>query len=399
MMMVKYMDSHNEEDRHLIEKDSYFIYVPENFDGSAEALVFYPGAGGFNGNDKFYETYIQTNSDKIVIINKRCFDNTDAVLAAFADVEATSNVSVVSVDMFSHSKGDEGVFVSAEKLNNENYHVSNVTVLDTSHLLSTSGITPELAENFARNSTSVTVISQYTRNYNNSDAMNNMINAGVNISHIYCPCNNSIEFNWTIHKQINDQFLRYGIIDVVAGNKEGFDSGLSLVCKYAYYDYETGEWVDNVNVEDFCERYKISSPIEVLDKRFWALKGLEDIDFNTYAQSIGYDGAMSSNTEFVIQEMNEIRNGIRGTNFIGNLSSQQIDSSSPLFDLENNLSIGYYNASGEILEKLALETQAIIGVSISIDKMESELEEYANLMPLSSLEIDNYKDNIVNESK
>ena len=126
---------------------------------------------------------------------------------------------------------------------------------------------------------------------------------------------------------------------------------------------------------------------------------LENINYNAYAKSFGYDGAMSSNTEFVIKEMNEIRNGIRGTNFIGNLSSQQIDSSSPLFDLENNLSIGYYNASGEILEKLALETQAITGVSISIDKMESELEEYANLMPLSSLEIDNYKDNIVNESK
>ena len=226
------MDNQNGEGRRLIEKASYFIYVPESFDGSAEALVFYPGAWGFNGNDKFYETYIQTNSDKIVIINKTCFDNTAAVLEAFADVEATRNVAVVNIDMFSHSKGDEGVFISAEKLNNENYHVSNVTVLDTSHLLSTSGITTELSENFAKNNTSVTVISQYTRNYNNSEAMNNMINAGVNISHIYCPCNNSIEFNWTIHKQINDQFLRYGIIDVVAGNKDGFDSGLSLVCKF-----------------------------------------------------------------------------------------------------------------------------------------------------------------------
>lgn len=363
------------------EKDSYFIYTPNNTSGNKDVVIYYPGAGGYKNDDVAFREYIGNNPDKIVIINKSPGQNIETFKEELKNLETNKHFNINNIDIYGHSLGNKSQFITAEALNKSGYHTSHVVVLDTADLLNCSKINDEMANNFSKNGTSVLILNQYNRN-TVTTYTNMLIKAGVPVSHVYCG-NNGIDMDYNLHSKINRQFVQNGLIDLLSGEGNLNVNNIDLNCQYSTYDYSTNSWKDNISANEFNKLFNKSirpvSQFTTLDKNFNHLKSLEMLNGSGIATSLGYASTISSDSEYVISQMNTIRSSISKTGFIGNLGNKlgTIAGGNDVLAMEGDIIAKYFEISGNLLEKLVSETESIASISLTFDELDKELAKYA----------------------
>ena len=228
----------------LIEKDSLYIYVPENYSGSLDAAVYYPGSGGAkklgSADGLPYEEYIASNPDKVVVISKRGVENTDDIYNTLDEVKSANNISFRDVNFYSHSAGQSAMVNTASKAADYGYNAKFMTVLDSAYQLNTIHISDEEAAALAKNGTTAVFFDQ--TDYGRKNNLKTLISHGVPIVYVQCDADSS---DWgERHKIINATPVKNGLIDFMSGDISSLGTTSGNINKYTYweYDYNVNDW-------------------------------------------------------------------------------------------------------------------------------------------------------------
>ena len=119
---------------------SFYMRVPEGYTGPLDAVIYYPSNTPDMGNEGAetypFEAYAAANPDKIVIINKEIYYDSDAVYETLSEMNNSGEVQVGLIDIFTHSKTDTAGIKSAIAADNFGFQVAHNSSLDSNGSLS-----------------------------------------------------------------------------------------------------------------------------------------------------------------------------------------------------------------------------------------------------------------------
>lgn len=316
------------------------------------------------------QTIINSNPDKIIIFN-------DAwERQQLLDELHTLGVGDdANIQIYTNSAGDKHSFLTASFLKTNGYNPSEIVILDPAHKfndVNSAILTDEVVRNLADSHTSVVVACQYDRTGVNSWPLQRLIGAGIPLSYIHIARD---DLNWSgNHSFVKNHLLENGIIEFLFGDSSTLNNGIYDGCSYSVYDYENNAWIDNLSMHEYCKLIGYGNSFEFLDSRLAYLKKLAPLDAKETAKNLGYTDAITSNQEYVIDTMNDIRVGITGTNFIGKLNNSFGNiGGNPVLDLENAILAQHFSISGALLDKIVKQTETISLVAFDYQKLDEKL--------------------------
>lgn len=225
---------------------SYWIYVPQNCASTTDAVIYYPGAGGAHGSgydSETIEAYIAKNPDNIVIINRSCSHNTQAIYSALQQIQSQRNMTIRNVNFLSHSAGQNSAVVSAAAGASYGFNVKYMSVLDSAYCLSPERfhVSTEAAKALKAAGTTAVFFDQSNTGLQNL-RYSALINEGVPI--LYVKCNTGISDWGYNHDFVNKSPVRSGLIDLFSGDTDHLTPDPKMV-SYEYYtfDYSKKSWV------------------------------------------------------------------------------------------------------------------------------------------------------------
>ena len=234
----------------MIDKGSYYIYIPQNCSNSTDAVIYYPGADGARGSgydSSAIENYARNNPDQIIIVNKKCSENTDNIYGALRQIQAQRSFNIRNVNILSHSAGQSSAFNTAGKANNYGLNVKYVGVLDSAYDLSNVNISDAEAKSLAASGSTVLVFDQDNEGRINSTAgssqyLGSLIRNGVPI--VYVKCNTGSDDWGYNHQVVNSVPVQNGLIPLMSGEISSMSTN-GAINSYEYwtYDYKTNGWV------------------------------------------------------------------------------------------------------------------------------------------------------------
>ena len=372
--------------------DRDFIYVPENINGKdIKAVIYYPGAGGFNNDDVALREYIGNNADKIVIILKNSSGkiNNDetpqdariAITEQLDIIQKNNNITITGIDVIGHSRGTSSAVNMASHLNSNGYHTNNLVVAGSGFLMTNLDMTDENADNFKEHKTNILIFDEYKIGTDQTGVdvlyLKKLTDRGINVGFI---CNNesNTEENYEYRHAANklDTF-RNGLLTFLDGNI--FKMGNNRQFPYKFYLYNGENWKETTE-EEFC----LSFPRDVshskvlgmyLDKKNDYLKSLSSLTI--FPKN---DNKIYVNSTDVVNAINGILQNIGNTDFLGNVRStlNYINESNEILVLESTLIAEHFNTTSELLNKIANEAQTIVSIARSIEKLDIKLQESAN---------------------
>ena len=232
---------------------SYFMYVPENYTGSLNVAIYYPGAGGagaLTSPDALpWVDYVNTNPNQIVIINKGASDNSDVIYNDLNNI----GVDYGDVNVFCHSLGDVAGLDTAGNGKNYGFNVTSLNVMDSNaQLAKYEKMSREEAQALADSGTTVVLFNQrdWAMDANRTKPLTD---AGVPLMYITCKTDvSNVQWNDTNHALINAQPIQNGYPDLLTGNITSLPieptatRGAHQILDYEFnwFDYETNSWVN-----------------------------------------------------------------------------------------------------------------------------------------------------------
>ena len=376
----------------LSEEKDYYIYVPNNIENnSTEAIIFYPGAGGYKNDDIAIREYIAGNPNKIVIINKSPNGGSSGDYSNFGSeiinelntIQNNSNVTITDVDVLGHSLGESYAFRAAEVLNNNGYHADNVVIVGGASNTSEFKLSDSEANNYANNDTSVLIFNEYERSAGVANNLKILTDKGVDVGFVYGEGYDYYNGFSQRHSTLKKEPIRNDLFDFLDGKVEKLDDNRTLSYHFSYYDHENNQWVDNVSEDEFSNMYHRrqstggNNQYKLIDDTYGYLKKIGNINYN----NLGYSSeSITSEEKYVVEQMNGLRKKVSDTHFLDSLNSKvgNLSTDNPVLSYENRLLSSYFKSTGNLLEKAAYLTDAIVNVAFIMNQVDTNLSQTAD---------------------
>lgn len=388
--------------------DGYFIYYSDKcpHDGTEyhpKTLgIYISESGGFYNNKEWYsvgkdtsaafeQVFSSSSNDlpDMMIISKRYNDSTSGVnyFDTFIEIaNEKTNISNVDVSVYGFSKGtDYAIEFSNRLVSTTNVKSLNITLIDPA------GHGDGLYGSFERKKLDGTIsnLKDFGANVfmvvpQNKDTSNSVINAiGASGISTYL-----IKTSENDHLGINYKLLTDGIMGLMSGkNATSFDNS-----DYEFYKYDNTVW-EKMSYGDIK---KVLNIWQITDK-FSKLSNLSDISTGYLIKTLGLekDFAISSNLNYVVDEMNKIRGLIKANASSASMPSGGYASTTNIPNECSNTLASYYNSTADLLSIIADETAAIISIGISYDNIDKKiLDNIVNLNNINESDGDKVDSNI-----
>ena len=226
----------------MIDRGSYYIYIPKNCDNYTDAVIYYPGADGARGSgydSKAIENYAKRNPNQIIIVNKSCSENTQNIFNGLHSLESSGNFKIRNINILSHSAGQQSAINTAAKGGNNGFNVKYVGVLDSAFKLDNLNVSDAEAQALARSGTTAVFFDQ--SDYGRTNNLGKLIKYGVPI--VYVKCNTGTDDWGYNHATINSAPVENGLIGLMSGDISTMgNNGKIKSYEYWTYDYDNHGW-------------------------------------------------------------------------------------------------------------------------------------------------------------
>ena len=369
------------------------VCVPANYSGPLNQAIYFPGndgnyisapsAGGYDPNRNASTQHFTTQEDFIdAIVSNN--PNTVAVVSGFSyngpkvtelteelnGIMSTLNLNVQRTTVTGFSDGgSNAIFYAAQN------QVDDILLFDA---FSFNNIDGSYFRQIADNGSRLVLVGGYTNQFGKYGFFNKRLQTafdnGVECYYIYT--------HNAAHCRVMQEGLYYNnLLPFVWGNNELTDLRNSRYVCYMY-DEETGQFetVDPLtlqeNLNNFIPNidrfYKNDEgflvKLEGLEaaSRFESLKNLDQLTI---------DGVVSSNMQFVLDCMNELRSQISSCGFLDGSMSVVSASAEGIPGCISAYLNKYYNLVGELMESMRKESEAVVNAGIRIDNIDTQLED------------------------
>ena len=251
---------------------SFYMRVPEGYTGPLDAVIYYPSNTPAMGNESAetypFETYAAANPDKIVIINKQVYYDSDAVYETLSEMNNSGEVQVGLIDIFTHSKSDTAGIKSAIAADNFGFQVAHNSSMDSNGSLSRfntrrngeivdyndngvpiriSALSHEEINAFADTGSMLVLFEQTGSGKTQLNEFINQLEPGKEVPMMYVTCKlpgapDMSAWNRN-HKSMVVDPINGGYIDALHGTGSiTLDGGRIKDYSFEMYDYSTNSW-------------------------------------------------------------------------------------------------------------------------------------------------------------
>ena len=394
------------------------IYIPKDYNGTMDVLAYYPGKGGSaESADSLREAMgSDTYSNTILAISKEAFDKGD-LLGSVDEFTDTVNINVNNATVVTYSASGATGFKSL------NDYATNNPSLDNMSMVVIDGC--NIRENIINNGVQYEALIDrkvpiYMVGYSgaeykdqncrwNSAALNDM-----GYDTIYFK-ENYDDHSINGHVAIKNDIFNDGVLSYLLGHNDDIDASILAKYEAGKYHLDANRNVDKndvVSLElsdlivDTIDGYNIKVPnvdsftssddfvISEVDSdvssKYKNLSELSTFNIaNLNLDSTKLGDTVISDLDFAIGRVNEIRDKIKGTNFIGGFKKANYRSSSLIPGCIGQYIDEYFNAVGESLNKLTMDTDAAVSVGLALAGLENNLKNLAEIEIDTVADIDN----------
>ena len=252
---------------------SFYMYVPEGYTGPLDAVIYYPSNTPDMGNERTetypFEQYAMENQDKIVIINKQIYYDSDAPFEALSELQSSGEVQVGNLEIMAHSKTDTAAVKATIAATEHGYHVAHTSTLDSNGSLSrfnprrdgedTQGngiiraLTPTEINQFANTGSMLVCFEQSGSGKSQLNEFINQLEPGNEVPMMYVTCKlpgapDMDAWNRN-HKSMVVDTVNGGYINVLDGTGSLELGGRIKEYTFETYDYSIGGWVSHTQEE------------------------------------------------------------------------------------------------------------------------------------------------------
>lgn len=394
------------------------IYIPKDYNGTMDVLAYYPGKGGSaESADSLREAMgSDAYSNTILAISKEAFDKGN-LLGSVDEFTDTVNINVNNATVVTYSASGATGFKSL------NDYATNNPSLDNMSMVVIDGC--NIRENIINNGVQYEALIDrevpiYMVGYSgaeykdqncrwNSAALNDM-----GYDTIYFK-ENYDDHSINGHVAIKNDMFNDGVLSYLLGHNDDIDASILAKYEAGKYHLDANRNVDKndvVSLElsdlivDTIDGYNIKVPnvdsftssddfvISEVDsdvsskyKNLSELSTFNIANFNLDSTKLG--DTVISDLDFAIGRVNEIRDKIKGTNFIGGFKKANYRSSSLIPGCIGQYIDEYFNAVGESLNKLTMDTDAAVSVGLALAGLENNLKNLAEIEIDTVADIDN----------
>ena len=171
----------------------------------------------------------------------------------------------------------------------------------------------------------------------------------------------------TEHLAVNNEAIISGLFDFFRGKIDALDNeGV-----YDYMVYNDEKWIP---VSLASIKKKITTSVKDNSTLYSKLSNMNELDISQIDSTL-----ISSDLEYIYNEMNNIRNAIKNS---ASDSANNISFSSTTMVPNSDLLLltNYYNITGELLSKIADETRLAANIGVLYSKLEKNLIDETELL-------------------
>jgi len=344
----------------LEDRGTYYIYIPNNCKNNTDVAIYYPGAGGWRNDSNSLVDYVNTNPNKVVLINKSCSENTETLFGALKQVEQSKNIKIDDINILGHSAGQKSVINTSAKASQYGYHVKYGSILDGAYQLSNLNVSDKDAEDLAASGTTMVFYDQsaYGKDVDPNYHMRRLINHKVPIVYVVCSSPSGFASYgwewWQKHAGINSEVIANGVIDYFSGDISTLGKNRSFQYQYWTYDYTKNCWlnISETEADKIISKRKVRSTVK-LEK-------------------------VTSDDKYLESELNNLLSSINNLSINDTYSDIYVTSTTKVPSKEAPIVESILDSSIGLLDKIKLEIQSIASVGKAYKDMDNFLSQAAS---------------------
>lgn len=257
---------------------SFYMYVPEGYTGPLDVAIYYPSntPNIGNENDETYpfQQYAAENQDKIVVINKQIYYDSDAVYDTLQEMSTSGEIQVGQIDIFTHSKTDTAGVLSTIAADTYGFQVAHTSSLDSNGSLSRfnttrdgeivdyndngvpiriNALSHEEINQFADTGSMLVCFEQTGSGKSQLKQFVNQLEDGkeVPIMYVTCKLPSAPDMSaWNRnHRSMVIDTMNNGYMGVLDGTDSLTLDGRIKSYTFETYDYSTGNWIEHTQEE------------------------------------------------------------------------------------------------------------------------------------------------------
>lgn len=347
----------------------YLVYIPNNCNSNTNVDFYYPWTdgyypkGGFDSSQSAFDKYLQDGCDDIIFISKagnKIYNND--IMNSLNALNNKYNLTSTQYNVFGHSKGaSEAVNFSSYLIDsNPDIEPLNIILLDP----------PYNGNGLQYDINTIEKI----KNKGTLFVFNNQEIDGVISSDVIKKYASEMDValfragkGHTEHLAVNNEAIISGLFDFFRGKIDALDNeGV-----YDYMVYNDEKWIP---VSLASIKKKITTSVKDNSTLYSKLSNMNELDISQIDSTL-----ISSDLEYIYNEMNNIRNAIKNS---ASDSANNISFSSTTMVPNSDLLLltNYYNITGELLSKIADETRLAANIGVLYSKLEKNLIDETELL-------------------
>ena len=394
------------------------IYIPKDYNGTMDVLAYYPGKGGSAesvdslrdamGNDAY--------SNTILAISKEAFDKGD-LLGSVDEFTDTMNINVNNATVVTYSASGATGFKSLNDYATNNPSLDNMAmvVIDGCNIQDNIINKGVKYDALIDREVPIYMVGYSGAKYQDQSCRwNSAYLNGMGYNTIYFR-ENYEDDSINGHVAIKNDMFNDGVLSYLLGHNDDIDASILAKYEAGKYHLDANHNVDKddvVSLElsdliiDTIGGYNIKVPnvhsftssddfvISEVDsdvsgkyKNLSVLSTFNIANLNLDSDKLG--DTIISDLDFAVGLVNEIRGKIKGTNFLGGFKKANYRSSSLIPGCIGQYIDEYFDAVGESLNKLTMDTDAALSVGLALAGLENDLKDLAEIEIDTVADIDN----------
>lgn len=384
------------------------IYIPKDYNGTMDVLAYYPGKGGSAesvdslrdamGNDAY--------SNTILAISKEAFDKGD-LLGSVDEFTDTMNINVNNATVVTYSASGATGFKSLNDYATNNPSLDNMAmvVIDGCNIQDNIINKGVKYDALIDREVPIYMVGYSGAKYQDQSCRwNSAYLNGMGYNTIYFR-ENYEDDSINGHVAIKNDMFNDGVLSYLLGHNDDIDASILAKYEAGKYHLDANHNVDkddvvslelsdliidtiggyNIkvpNVDSFTssDDFVISEVDSDVSNKYKNLSELSTFNIaNLNLDSTKLGDIVISDLDFAIGRVNEIRDKIKGTNFIGGFKKANYRSSSLIPGCIGQYIDEYFNAVGESLNKLSMDTDAAVSVGLSLANLENDIKDLAEI--------------------